>query len=477
MDRPSRWWGLALGLAGAALHLPALDGEFVFDDAGQIGRETWQGAGGSVLHHLGPGLLSRGLVQATYLLNHRLCGLSPAGWHAVNLAAYAGLVGMVFVLARALSAGRAFPFLAALWFAVQPSAAESASYVSGRPGLLAALFAVATAAWAAERVALDPPWRVLTGVALGSLLAAGCKETGWAAPFLALLVSWPSVRARWAEWRTPLLAGLAAGLLLGLAWFRRSLALHPGHWLGQAGVWGSVYAPRWLLPFGPWAPCADLDPSPSPWMALPLLAALLLPRRAALWILLAALPVSLVPLTDLAAERHMLLASAGASLAAGVFLARMPRAAAGVLLAGLALAAWARAGAFREDRGFWRDTLRKAPRERAAYNYGLALARTGDHGRAVGWYRRAERAQPFRALIPSALGLSLALKGDLAGAAEAYGRAVLLEAAAIRAGDQPLRHRAMLRTDAENRSRCLEALGRPAEAEAARREARGWLGP
>ena len=171
----------------------------------------------------------------------------------------------------------------------------------------------------------------------------------------------------------------------------------------------------------------------------------------------------------------MLLASVGAALAAGALLVRIPRASALALLASLALASFSRAGDFRTDRGFWRDTLRRAPRERPVYNYGLALAKAGEHGRAALWYRRAERAQPGRALIPSALGLSLALKGDLAGAAEAYGRAMLLEAAALASGDQPERHRGMMRTDAANRIQCLKALGRGQEAEAARREALRWL--
>jgi tetratricopeptide (TPR) repeat protein len=199
------------------------------------------------------------------------------------------------------------------------------------------------------------------------------------------------------------------------------------------------------------------------------------------WILLAALPSSLVPLGDLAAERHAYLASAGAALLAGAALEKawqrggLWRAVTLVLILAMALACWHRALDWRTDRGLWRDSLRRAPGwERSLYNYGLSFAHAGEHARAAAWYRRAAPGSQ-RALIFSGLGFSLAHKAEYPQAAEAYARAILIEITALAAGDRVAQHRQLLAADTRNRAVCLLAMGRRTEATAACALALRWI--
>ncbi len=510
-ERPRAAWAWAAGLGAALLHLPSLAGPFLFDDAKQV--EHWRTAA------LGPTLLDgffhRGLSQDSYLANRALGGEDPLGFHLANLGFQVLAVAALFLLARALmrpGVPRGFPFLCAAWFSALPASCESVDYLSGRPGLMAAALALATAAWAAERARggrLDRSgaWRTLGGVALGSLLAAGCKESGWMTPLLAALciavVDGRPLRAQARLWARPAGAGVLAGGLLGALWLSSlgragTFAGHPldwmtEYWMDQVGVWGTEVLPRWVLPFGPWAPSVEVD--------LPILSAarqmagglvfgglmLLawLKRRtlplagAALgWMLLAALPSSLIPLADRGAERHGFLAAAGASLLVASLLgmawagSRPGRWVTGLLLACLALTVPARAAAWQSQSAFWGDALRKTPRkERAAYNYGRSLEEAGRLDGALHWYRRAALTDPGRAKVASALALCLARLGRLAEAAEAYARATGLELAAIRMGDQPRQHATLLAVDAHNRIRILVALGRAEEARKACAEA------
>ncbi len=507
--RPHPLWAIPVGILGAALHLPSLRGPFVFDDAGQLARNTWQGGLSALPQRLGRDFLSRGLTQASYLLNYAWGKESPLGYHAVNLLAQGAAVASLFLLARCLSReSRSFPFFCAAWFAALPAGAESTSYVSGRAGLLAGLVSLATSAWAAS-MARRPStpgraWGILAVIAAGTLLSAGCKETGWMTPILAALCvlaadgrPW---RERWTAWRRPLTVGAACGLAAAVFFVqarggidallnRKPIGMLAGHWVAQAGIWGAEYFPRWLVPFGPWAPCADMAlPSapPAGGLAILALSSLWVWRRpfgrlTAGWVLVAALPSSLVPLLDPAAERHTYLASAGAALTAGACLAgasatRAGRWFAAALLLFLATITWARSGIWGSEARFWRDTLRKSPgKARAAYNYGLCRHGQERYESALHWYRRSVLIQPGRALTFSAMAFSQLRLGDLHAAAAAFAQANRLETEAILAGDQPERHRGMLALDSYNRTRILIALGRRDEAKAACAEALRWV--
>ena len=103
-------------------------------------------------YHTGPGPatgLYRPLTTGTLALNHALGGLSPGGYHALNVLLHAAVSLAVFALALAGGVSTAAAALAAALFAVHPVHVEAVAYVSGRADLLAALFFVlALVAWA-----------------------------------------------------------------------------------------------------------------------------------------------------------------------------------------------------------------------------------------------------------------------------------------------------------------------------------------
>ncbi len=503
-ERPRVAWAWLAGLSAALLHLPSVAGPFLFDDLRQA--EAWRTT--ALLHTLTSAFLHRGLSQASYLLTRAAWGENPLGFHLVNLAVWTLTVAALFLLARALmrpGMPKSFPFLCAAWWAALPVSCESVDYVSGRPGMLAALFAITTAAWAAERargglLQRVGVWKILAGTALGSLLAAACKETGWMTPFLVA----PSVfladgrpwRTQARLWMPPAAAGLASGVVLAMFWRQgpthagmreRSFFWMGGYWMDQVGVWGVEFLPRWVLPFGRWAPNAEIDlpltddPGRQMWGGLVFGGLMLLAwfgrKRLPLaglalaWMLVSAVPASVTPLADRGAERHGLLASAGAALLAGSLLAGvwarkgLWRAGAVTALAAMALMVPARAGAWGSPAAFWADALRKTPlKERASYNYARSQDEAGRLEAALAFYRRADLTTPGQAKLPSAMALCLARLGRYEEAATAYARATDLELAAIRMGMQPRQHAGLLAVDAHNRIRILLALGRREEA-------------
>lgn len=75
----------------------------------------------------------------------RVAGLDPVGLHVTNLLIHATTTALLFVLIRRLHDGRVFaPAAAALFFAVFPRRVEAVAWLSCRPDLLGAAFAVAS---------------------------------------------------------------------------------------------------------------------------------------------------------------------------------------------------------------------------------------------------------------------------------------------------------------------------------------------
>lgn len=85
-------------------------------------------------------LTYRPVATMTLLLDYRLWGLNPFGFHLTNLLIHVLNVLMVFILAEQLLDRRTFAFVAALIFAVHPIQGEAVMVASFREDLLALLF-------------------------------------------------------------------------------------------------------------------------------------------------------------------------------------------------------------------------------------------------------------------------------------------------------------------------------------------------
>ena len=102
--------------------------------------DYWAGSGiGAVLRD--PGLY-RPLTLVSYAVNYSVSGLSPAAFHATNVALHAATAFMVFLVAVDLLGSTVVAFAAAALFAVHPVHAEAVTGVVGRAEILATFFAL-----------------------------------------------------------------------------------------------------------------------------------------------------------------------------------------------------------------------------------------------------------------------------------------------------------------------------------------------
>ena len=134
----------ALCLLVAVSYFPALSGGFVWDDVAlpkSTPLHTWSGLAqiwftprGLIRHeaHYWP------LLYTTFWLEHKLWGLTPLGYHLVNLLLHTGVVLLLWRLLRRLEVPGAW--FAAAVFAVHPLHVESVAWVMGRKDLLATVF-------------------------------------------------------------------------------------------------------------------------------------------------------------------------------------------------------------------------------------------------------------------------------------------------------------------------------------------------
>ncbi len=145
---------LLLGLCLTALvYAQAVGFQFVYDDLTYIVRNpqihSWSNLGSFFTRHLwasyaASGSYYRPVFQVWLLLNYKLFGLSPAGWHAATLGAHLLATLLVYRLLEQLGVERLAAAVAATIFGVHPVHLESAAWVAGaNEPLMTALFIAA----------------------------------------------------------------------------------------------------------------------------------------------------------------------------------------------------------------------------------------------------------------------------------------------------------------------------------------------
>lgn len=181
-----------LPLAAATLpYLATLGGGFVYDDHLLVEPRAGDAAGGAgVLAPWWGSVAAAGywrpLASLSFAVDRGLLGPGPAGHHAINLVLHALLALVAWDLARRLI-GRAGPALAAAClFAAHPLHVEPVAWISARPDLLAGLLALA--AWGVALRGFERPGAtgralVLAAAALFAL-ALLAKESAIALPLL-----------------------------------------------------------------------------------------------------------------------------------------------------------------------------------------------------------------------------------------------------------------------------------------------------
>ena len=204
-------WLVAAVIAAVviATHWPSLDGEFLFDDVGEIAenrsiRSLWPPwrpmfEGGSLPH--------RPIPSYTFAVNYALHGLDPRGYHAVNIAIHLVNGWLIWWVVRWIgrrtgpgpsragsAAGDGIALAAAALWLVHPLTTQAVDYVYQRMELLGATAILATVAAFLRSVDARQPaaWRAAAVGVCG--LGMLCKETVVAAPLIVLLLDWLVVR-------------------------------------------------------------------------------------------------------------------------------------------------------------------------------------------------------------------------------------------------------------------------------------------
>jgi tetratricopeptide (TPR) repeat protein len=123
----------------------------------------------------------RPTFTAWHILNYRLFGANPYGWHILNLLLHAGVCVLAYALLRRWQFSAMIACAIALIFAVHPVHVESVAWISGSPDLLFALAFLASL-WFAQNYAEKPAEKTGARDLIFSLalyaVALGAKEIG-----------------------------------------------------------------------------------------------------------------------------------------------------------------------------------------------------------------------------------------------------------------------------------------------------------
>jgi len=203
---------LALGATVVATYAPVREFDFVsLDDPGYVfdndavkGGLTWSG-----VHWAFVGFHSSNWHPLTWLslmLDARLFGVAPGGFHLVNVGLHALDAVLLFLALRLLSGAMWPPAMVAALFALHPVHVESVAWVTERKDTLSGLFFMLTLlayGWYARQ----PSARRLAAVCTALLLGLLSKPMLVTVPFVLLLLDfWPL--GRWQAGRA------AAGRLI-----------------------------------------------------------------------------------------------------------------------------------------------------------------------------------------------------------------------------------------------------------------------
>jgi protein O-mannosyl-transferase len=446
-----------VALVSAALYVPSTRYGFVWDDTGLITKNSllagsrpadifmrgfWAGAGEQIA---GPHLpYYRPLVTLSFLLDLNVSHANPHWFHFVNLLLYAmAAVAVTLVLWELLHSG-VWALLGGLFFAAHSSHVESVAFISGRTDIMLTLF-IAVSAFALLRSFRKHNrwWWLAVPPAFG--LALLSKETAVVFPLLIalapLLVGAKYDRHYW----LPVLASVV--VLAGYFLLRTAAVPISVPFAREAGIWGrlasivntfGLYVRMFFWPFAhhAWYQANNASPVSPLNMAFALLFVgsaplLALGRRLVpalwghAWTIAFLLPVvSSLALGPVAAERLLLLPSAGIVMVLMAVLSHMSRgtaqrmAGAGVAVVIVLLGAdsMMRTPVWKNGETLFSAMVREAPTAPNAYSSLADEIAEAQPDSALALHEHALRVDPNYAHAHLHAAVLLSDKGDLHGA-------------------------------------------------------------
>lgn len=462
-------YAVTLLLAALGVYAGQLSGPFIFDDVQSVvDNHTLRSFAAAFTPPRETPVAGRPLANVSFAIDYAVHGLSPAAFHATNLALHCACVLLAFLALLKLFAAPGLPtwltehahehaLLAALLFCVHPMVIELVLYTSQRTETLVALcYLSATLLLLAAAANARSSWLQAFFLVLLSVLGICAKEVFVTAPFVLLLCDRAfyagTVRAA-LQRRGVLYASLCA--CLPVAWLLqrtgpRSDSVHfysLDYVLAQARIVPEYFAHA-LWPGAPQLDYGQLWPQDFaaawPWLVFSACAVLVAslwawraPRSGFVWcwaLLILAPSSSLLSIqTEIGAERRFYLpliaVLACACIAVSALLERalrelspqLRRAARRTVFtlalcscALLALHTRSYTEDFRSLRAFWTAAVRVRPdNARAHYNLAETLRREGDVHGAIASFRRALQAQEGYADAHSNMAALLSATGAL----------------------------------------------------------------
>lgn len=169
------------------IHLPALRGEFVWDDEDTViedpcpGLSWWRLFLPAAFQQCAGELGYRPLVAISHDFDAAVWGDRPAGHHLTNVILHSLVALILFMLIRDIGYTAATAVIGTLLVSVHPLTVEPVSAISFRTDIMATLFMVGTLLFA-RRSRFVP-------ALLAMLCALLCKETALLLPIMVLLVN------------------------------------------------------------------------------------------------------------------------------------------------------------------------------------------------------------------------------------------------------------------------------------------------
>jgi len=202
-------------------YIPALSGDFIWDDAGHVtslALQSWNGLG-RIWFEIGATQQYYPLLHTAFWIEHSIWGDAPAGYHLINILWHVISATLLVVILRRLSVPGAL--LAGLIFALHPVGVESVAWISEQKNTLSTVFYLAAfLAWLSfEEDRSAYRYAVATLLFIAALLTKSVTAT---LPALLMVVAW--WRRGKISWRNdiiPLVPWISLGILAGLttSWF------------------------------------------------------------------------------------------------------------------------------------------------------------------------------------------------------------------------------------------------------------------
>ncbi len=493
MPNRSRRWNacrpaLVLALLVIVAYLPALRGQFIWDDDYHVVKSAaLRSLAGLGRIWFEPGATQQyyPLTHSSFWLDYHLWGLHPRAYHAENILLHALGAVLVWRLLRRLEVRGAW--LGAAFFALHPVCVESVAWITERKNTLSGVCFLAAMLAAVEFWLPLPALRVTKGEREGEMSepSIGRWKFYWIALLLYLCGLWsktatvglPAVilllawwKRRRVTWRDGLLLApfVALGLALGLVtnsiehqfianaanaedWH---LSLAQRCLIAGRGLWFYLGKLCWPHPLIFMYPRWKIENESWPgwlWVGAAAIVGFLLWRKRRTWarpVLAAAgyFVIMLFPVLGffnafpfrysfvadhfqyLAAIGPLALAAAGLTSALDYFAkesALLKPALSGALLLVLGVMTWRQTGIYYNLETLWRDTIARNPEAWMAHdNLGIYLSESGRFEEADLHYRKAIELRPYDQMAYYDLGLESAIQGNLDQAAQNFAKSL-----------------------------------------------------